>query len=115
MWLVAKLSASARKYAALAACATLSSACYAHVGTEPAYVESAPPAYVESGPVYYYEGRPSYYVNNRWYVRDGSRWRSYQNEPPTLYRQRVRVREAPRAYGRGRGHGYVPRRGVRVR
>lgn len=105
MWIPSQLRTIVGVCAAITS-AAFASACYAEAGAQPVYVESAPPAYVDHGPVYYYEGRPAYYVNSRWYVRDGRRWHYYRNEPPTLYRQRLRVQPAPPAYGRGPGHGH---------
>ena len=75
----------------------LNTGCYAGVTTEPAYVEtSAPPPAYETAPSYYYEGHPVYYVDGHWYARDHDHWRYYREEPPTLYRRRVHVQEAPR-------------------
>jgi hypothetical protein len=73
--------------------------CYAHAGAEPAYVETTyVPAHVETYPSYYYEGRTVYLIDERWYYRQPTgRWVYYREEPPTLYRQRMVVRQAPPA------------------
>lgn len=65
------------------------------------YVEvTSAPFDVSAYPHSYYDGRDVYYVNDRWMYREGGRWAYYQREPPTLYRQRTYVQQAPPAYPR---------------
>lgn len=81
--------------------------CLATVQAEPAYVEVGTiPVNIEIYPHTYYEGRTVYFIDNRWHYRDGPRWAYYREEPPTLYRHRSYVQQAPPA---GRRHVVSPR------
>jgi hypothetical protein len=81
--------------------AFLSAGCYASAGTTTVAYAEATEAPVEidvvSYPHTYYEGRAVYFYQDRWYYRDGPRWAYYREEPPTLYRQRGYVQQAPNA------------------
>ena len=76
--------------------------CYADARVEPAYVETTyVPAHVHVYPSYWYEGRTVYLIDGRWYFHHPSgRWVYYREEPPTLYRYRTTIRQAPPAPAR---------------
>jgi len=82
--------------------------CYASARAEPAYVETTyVPARVETYPSYYYEGRTVYLIDGRWYYRQpAGTWVYYREEPPTLYRQRMVIRQAPPARPRPASPAY---------
>ena len=76
--------------------------CYARARVEPAYVETTyVPAHVHVYPSYRYEGRVVYLIDGRWYFHHPSgAWVYYREEPPTLYRYRTTIRQAPPAPAR---------------
>lgn len=73
--------------------------CYARAQVEPAYVETTyVPTHVHVYPSYHYEGRVVYLIHGRWYFHHPSgAWVYYRKEPPTLYRYRTTIRQAPPA------------------
>lgn len=88
--------------------------CYAHARAEPVFVEADyTPVHLDIYPHTVYEGRVVYLVNDHWYTRDRGRWVYYRVEPTPLYRQRVVVRQAPRAPVRHAPGG--PRAATRTR
>ncbi len=80
-------------------CATALAGCYVSTRREPVSITSAEvvPSDIESYPSTMYDGHVVYLYGDRWYYEDRGVWRTYENPPPALVRQRRYVQQAPAA------------------